>query len=181
MKNTELMGFFVKILSVYVLIQSLQGLTASVGAIFYEPQTDLKGLEWMIYLTAAGYSLGFFAAIVMWKFPITISKWFVPKCADNRFSNLDLKVDSIEVVAFSIIGIFIISQVIPILFNQVGSLIIYSSNIEIISPEVLSRMKLGIVSSIIKVVIGLILCVFSGNLKLLLISIRTKVAEMGSR
>lgn len=181
MKNTELMGFFVKIISVYVLIISINGLSSNVVGFTQLSEKTVEFMKWHFYITSAVCVAGVFIAVVMWKFPITISKWFLPRCSDENYPEIDLRASSLEIIGFSIIGIFILSQSIPLLAQQVGNLLIYSSNEGVADPTLITRIKLSIGTYGLQVLIGIFLCVFSGSLKLLLVSIRNKIVEMGSR
>lgn len=127
-----------------VMTQELNGLPRFLGAIFIAATV-------LATLVVAGW---------LWLFPESISDRIVPKEYDG-YIRLDLSLREIEAIAFSLLGVFLLSQAIPRLAQIVTNL---WSQIQInsvtglnLTPDVSDTYSPLLVAAIVQIVIAVIL------------------------
>jgi len=166
MKSIELLALLIKISAVFLFL----GLLVSLRGIypyFLEPYSEDPQFLLIGIISALTTVVGFVLAIIFWNFPISVSKWFLPKSSDNNYSDIDLKVENLEVILYSAIGVYLVCSNIPNLaydimyyaFLSETELNMFSNNRSVGESIIEIMYSLG------SVIIGLLLALFSGNLK----------------
>lgn len=176
MKSIELLAIGIRVLGVAALIYVVQ------MVFFYYQQYQLVltvqsggegGLWLLVSIALAHFGVLLAVAFLMLKFPVLVARWFLPK-AKSDDTVFDGSANDIEVVAFVIIGIYILSWAIPDLFHN-SIWWWYTANSEAGRPwgpdDEYEYIINGIVT-VIEVVIGLFLCLRARGLSGLLRRLR---------
>ena len=109
--------------------------------------------------------------IQIWKFPISIAMWFVPRSDDSRYPKINMELQSLEIVSFTIIGVYILSWAIPDLVANIGLLWVVVGD-SMYSEQQLGEVKVNTFVTIVEILIGVVLCVYSGNISKFIAALR---------
>ena len=117
MKSIELLSIGIRLLGIYVFIYAFR-----TGIHQYQVVTQFRSIyqEDMValhYAALVQVGLLFIASFLMFKFPVSLAKWLLPKTKGCEVV-LDGSAKDIEVSIFVVIGVYILSWAIPDLFNN---------------------------------------------------------------
>ena len=159
--------------SIYLLLQLLAGMagTYSLFQTAFEGNTEFQYLAWY---NLAYYGLGLILFIVCWNYPISVAKFMLPQSNDERFPNLNLTIESLELVAFTGIGVGILAFAVPDLgYNIAYYTFLSDTEISLFGgSRGEGEALITIFHTLGKIAVGVLLCFFSGNLKRVILKIR---------
>ena len=130
-----------------------------------------------VFASIAPFFLLLIIAIVLWVFTNRILKYLLPEDLDNT-SESKINLDDIQYIAFSIIGILILTNALPQIFNLIPNIIRYNEiSSHLHTPQFKTEVIFSIVENVAKLIIGFILIFGSKGLTGLL----KKIRELGAR
>lgn len=176
MKSIELMATGIRVLGLVVIIFALESI------FYYYQQYQLvfnvwsQGTDgfWPFVALAVVHVVLFLAiAFVMLRFPVLVSRWLLPK-AQGEQAVFDGSAKDIEVVAFVIIGVYILSWAIPDFIHN-GLWWWHSAQKDLNGPGAPEQKYEHMINQAVTVVefaIGLYLCLRAKGLSVLLRRLR---------
>lgn len=117
MKSIELLATGIRLLGIYIFIYAIRTGIFQYQAILQFRSTSQDDMEAFAYIALFQVGLLFIASLFMFKFPVSLSKWILPKTNNNEII-FDGTIKDIEVSLFVIIGVYILSWAIPDLFHN---------------------------------------------------------------
>ena len=178
MKSIELLSTGIRLLGIYVFIYAFRTGIYQYQAVMQFRSTSQDDMVAFTYLALIQVGLLFIASFLMFKFPVSLAKWLLPKTKENEVV-FDGSAKDIEISIFTIIGVYILSWAIPDLFHN-GIWWWYSTHSEISGMWEQGGGNEYIINQIVTVLeiaIGLYLCLRAQGLSNLLRRLR----EAGAR
>lgn len=173
MSPITFLAFIVRVLSLYVFIRSTQGVIYYCGLYFHRLGVDLSLPDAATLIMFVSTLVGVVVAVVMWNYPEAIAKILSPKGFESAGTiNLDAKM--LEVAGFTIIGVYILSWAVPDLFYNFWRLQLINENADgysLPSSEI-SETWAAILTTVLEIIIGVVLCLYPGNLQALVHKLR---------
>ncbi len=178
MKSIELLATGIRLLGIYVFIYAIRTGIYQYQAVMQYRSTSQDDMVVFTYLALVQVALLFVASILMFKFPVLLSKWLLPKTKENEVI-LDGTAKDIEVSIFVVIGVYILSWAIPDLFHN-GLWWWYSSHSQISNmweQGTKSEYIINQIVTVLEIAIGLCLCLRAKGLSNLLRRLREAGAK----
>lgn len=178
MKSIELLSTGIRLLGIYVFIYAIRTGIYQYQAVLQFRSNSQDDMAIYTYVALIQVGLLFFASLLMFKFPVSLAKWLLPKSKENEVA-LDGSAKDIEVSIFAVIGVYILSWAIPDLFHN-GLWWWYSTHSEISGmwkhggPN---EYKINQIVTVLEIAIGLYLCLRAQGLSNLL----RKLREAGAK
>lgn len=173
MKSIELLALLIKLSSILLGLTMLQQATTLIylftGGLGVAPESTYYSIALLIVVL-----IGFVLALIFWNFPISVAKWFLPKSNDQNYPAIDLELEQLEIILYSAIGVYLIAQYLPDLsYDIIFAILIGESETEF------GQMGRSAIESVLEifysgscVFLGIVLTIFSGNVKKLVNKIR---------
>lgn len=178
MKSIELLSTGIRLLGIYVFIYAIRTGIYQYQAVLQFRSNSQDDMAVYTYVALIQVSLLIIASVLMFKFPVSLAKWILPKTKENEVS-LDGSAKDIEVSIFAAIGVYILSWAIPDLFHN-GLWWWYSTQSEISSmweqggPN---EYKINQIVTVLEIAIGLYLCLRAQGLSNMLRRLREAGAK----
>ncbi len=168
MTAVTLLAFFIRLFSIYLLLNSL------LGAVQYLSFLLRQDVPVGLALTVAGaYFLGVCIAVYLWNRSVQTAKWLAPPGLDGDLS-FDIDVKALEIAGFGIVGVLVLANSFPDLVFSLWQVLQLELQPELFQDIVRERNSRygGLVASIIQVAIGIGLCAYSGSVRLIIQRLR---------
>lgn len=178
MKSIELLAIGIRVLGIFALIYAIKTGLYQYQIILQFQSNVENELTLVRFLATAQVGLLLAAALLMIKFPVSVSNWLLPK-SKNQEPILNGSVHDVETAAFVIIGVYILSFAIPDVFDN-GIWWWYSSHGEtsrLWGQDGSHKYLINQAVTVIEMAIGLFLCLRANGLSGLLRRFR----EAGSK
>lgn len=178
MKSIDLLSTGIRLLGMYVFIYAFRNGFSQYQAILQFRSTSQDDMQVFAYVAIFQVVLLFIASFLMFKFPVSLAKWILPKTKDDEVA-LDGSAKDIEITIFTVIGIYILSWAIPDLFHN-SIWWWYSAHSEISDMWEQGGSTQYIINQIVTVLelaIGLYLCLRAQGLSNLLHKLRAAGAK----
>ena len=178
MKSIELLATGIRLLGIYTFIYAVR-----TGIFQYQTVMQFRSnlqddMEVFTYISLIQVGILFVASLFMFKFPVSLAKWVLPKTKDNEVIFSGTAKD-IEVSIFVVIGIYILSWAIPDFFNN-GIWWWYSAHSGISgmrNQEITNEHIINEIVTVLEIAIGLYLCLRAQGLSNLLRKLRQAGAK----
>ena len=170
MKSIELLSTGIRLLGIYVFLYSIRVSIYQYQAIIQFKSSSQDDVATFIYLGAAQFICLFVASIIMFKFPVSVSSWILPKTKVNEpvFNGTS---QDIEISFFIIIGVYILSWSMPDLLNN-AIWLWYIKSSGNLGFGVESKYIINEVVTVVEISVGLYLCLQAKGLSALIRSFR---------
>lgn len=148
MSKEQIVGLAVRLFAVFLIVYTLR----YSGSVISLASLDSPGF-WISALVMLFAFLPVVIAFLLWRFPLSVASALIPK-ATNREKPKPLSEPEIQVVAFSILGLWLLASAIPDVFYWV----IYAYRMETVgfrNVELTPQNIAGIVSTTVELVLGL--------------------------
>lgn len=178
MKSIELLSTGIRLLGIYIFLYAIRTGVYQYQAVLQFRSNSQDDMAVYTYVALIQVSLLFIASFLMFKFPVSLAKWLLPKTKENEVI-LDGSAKDIEISIFAVIGVYILSWAIPDLFHN-GLWWWYSTHSEIRGLWETGRgieYKMDQVVTVLEIAIGLYLCLRAQGLSNLL----RKLREAGAK
>ncbi len=179
MKSIELLATGIRLLGIYVFINAAQMGITQYSMNYQLNNNFYEGAEIYLYAGIILTGVLVFISLIMLKFPVTIANWLLPKTKGDEVV-FDGSARDIEVSAFVIIGVYILSWTIPDLLDN-GLQLWRIAERESLGHSWGSQYKHEYVFNemvtVLEIAIGIFLCLRARGLSYLLYKIR----EAGAR
>ena len=121
MKSIEALGISVRVLGIFLLVTLLRDMPLTMMATS-QFNNDFLDTNYPMIIYVVLSFIFLICTLIMIKFPISISKLLLPK-TEISSSELNNDLDTLQITAITILGIYILSSAIPDLTNNILSLI----------------------------------------------------------
>jgi hypothetical protein len=170
MKSIELLALGLRLLGIYGLMKGVQQLALSFTYIQQVSAPIYDGSLLIVYVAyGAATALVFLLSFLLLKFPISVAKWLMPRTSGDGVV-FNGSAEDIQIAAFIVLGIYILSWSIPDFFHNAALLWMaqeadYSAGdkTNILTNEIVTVIEMGI---------GLYLCLQAHGLNALLRKLR---------
>lgn len=107
MTKEQIFGLAVKLFAIFLFVYGLRSLTGVIQ--IADTASGYSGIWWV----AAGYLFIFVSlALLLWFFPVSVARRILPK-DDRKVGEADFSLNDIDVVAYSILGVWLLATTIP--------------------------------------------------------------------
>ena len=107
MTKEQVLGLAVKLFAIFLMVYGLRTITIVIQVA--DSASGFSGVWWI----AGGYLLIFSCiALLLWFFPVTVSRKLLPK-DDRKPGESDISLKDIDIVAYSILGVWLLATTIP--------------------------------------------------------------------
>ncbi|WP_339522086.1 hypothetical protein [Pseudomonas sp. EA_35y_Pfl2_R111] len=171
MKYTELLSIPIRVLGIYIFYSTFLAVIRQYFLLTQVAATNSG--EYKTYAAIAIFEISFMliAALALTKLPLTISKFLTPVNSESTL-NTNITAEQLQSVALCILGIYIITKNISDLIFNAAWLISYIGQ----PPEYPGRigeLAINELITIVEIFIGIILCIKSDGINLLIKRMRT--------
>ena len=177
MKSIEIIALGIRLLGVYFVI-------SIVGMVFYQYHAVLLFIKQyqdemhFVYIFFAIAGAFLMLALLMIKFPLILAKWILPK-ADSKQVVFNGSSRDIEISAFVIIGVYVLSSALPDLLSSSMSFwySLDSKISDLWDQKAVGDYKIQIFVNIFEIMIGLYLCLQAKSIAYLFQKLRRAGVE----
>lgn len=152
MKSQQILGVCLRLFAIWLVIKSIQYLTILPYNSYQENGTEQIFVSFIIGLA---HLIG---AFVIWLFPMSISSIITPYIENEK--NNEIQLNQIAMLGISLIGLWIIADVIPALISYFYQMYLNSGDVPMFSI-LNEREKADILFMVLELVIGLTLFFYS--------------------
>lgn len=147
MHKEQVVGIAVRLFAIFIGLYTLRHVITLIPHVSAPPPNNFSLM--FIFLLATPLML---AAILLWRFPLVVAAKIIP---DVRTKNLvtPLNADSIGIVAFSVMGLWVLATAVPDIVYWI-TFIYRIKSIEIGNPTLPPEKIAGLVSTIVELAIG---------------------------
>jgi len=165
MKSIELLSTGIRLLGIYIFLYAFK-----TGAYQYQIFMNLKeasdtNLSLFASIGVFQFLLLFISGVLMFKFPVSLARWCIPKTRDDEII-LNGSSQDIEISLFIIIGVYILSWAVPDFFNN-AMWLWYISNTSIgytLGDGADHEYIMNQIVTVIEIAVGLYLCLSAKGL-----------------
>jgi hypothetical protein len=107
MTKEQVLGLAVRLFAIFLFVYGLRSLTGVIQ--LAETASGYSGIWWV----AVSYLVIFVCiALMLWFFPVTVARKILPK-DDRKTGETEISLKDIDVVAYSILGVWLLATTIP--------------------------------------------------------------------
>lgn len=181
MKSKDLAFILLRTLSIYIFIQAIMNLSHIINYSIISNlgtfknagyETNISVLS-LLLTSIAPFLILLIIAIILWIFTSQITKYLLPEDLNNDENEKKINLEELQYIAFSIIGVLILSSALPQLFNLVPNIIKMNDiGSSLVTSSYKTEVIFAIIEKAVRVLIGLFLIFGSKGLVGLLKKIR---------
>jgi len=172
MKGIELLALGLRLVGIYGLLKGIQFVSIAIGSV-RQYSMMMPDEDFSLWYGIFGVSLlvYFLAALVLIVFPVKIAKRLMPR-SDEQAPLIQISAQELQVVAFTILGVYVLSWAIPDLVSRAAFLWNTVRMDDFYGPTALGERVISTCVSVLQVGIGLYLSLQSKGLSRVLMAIR---------
>lgn len=172
MKGIELLALGLRLVGIYGLLKGIQFISIAIGSVRqYSMMSPDENFSLWYGIFGVSLLLYFLAALALIVFPVQIAKKLMPR-SDEQAPLTHIGAQELQVVAFTILGIYVLSWAIPDLVSRAAFLWNTVRMDDFYGPTAFSERVISTCVSVLQVGIGLYLCFQSEGLSRILMMIR---------
>ena len=174
MKSIEILALGIRLVGIAAIFQLLQFFGYSATSIqqwlYSHPG---ESFTWLISVYGAICIVFAIMCFLLIKFPITVSRWLLPKTTNDE-PVFNGSIDDLRIAAFTVMGVYILSWAVPDLFYNAGTLLQLNDErmMGLYNPDDKNALILDEIITIMEISIGLYLCLQAKGLNNLLLKLR---------
>lgn len=174
MKSIELLAIGVRLLGVYLLVSGMR-LALKLYQLAQQGPIHEGGQYDYVYLGVAEVALVFLVALLMLKFPMTLSRWIHPASAGAEIG-FSGQAGELETTLLVVLGVYILTWAIPDFFDNAIWWLYLSRSIEASNADK-DMVVINQLVTLLEIAIGLFLCLRAKGLSAMLRRLRTAGIE----
>lgn len=147
MNKEQLVGLGVRLFAVFIVVYTLRYATSLIGFAMMDPPDYIAAS----FILLIGFS-PVLIAILLWRFPLTVASKLIPKIKTSEKPR-PLGEMELQVVAFSILGLWVLASAIPHIFYWI-TYVYRIKNVGFGNIELTPQNIGGIVSTVVELVLG---------------------------
>jgi hypothetical protein len=172
MKSIELLAIGIRLLGIYMIVLIVQTAFRNVGLLEFVDTVSESASSGALALLIAQLLFMAMVCLILLKFPVTVSKWLLPRTRDDEVL-LTGTAQDVQTALFCVLGVWLVITSVPQLIENV---LLWWQLTQSGAGDQYSVEHPYLIYSIgrlIEAVIGLLLCLKSGSLSQLLYRLRT--------
>ncbi len=163
MKSKDAAFLALRVLSVYIFVQALYMLSIAINFTFISNFINLKSMVddkgliilGLIFGSLFPFLILLISGIILWKYTDSIVSKMIPRQEDTVETEAKTNLKELQAIAFSVIGLIILANTIPELFNLIPSIIQMNEiRIDLATDTFKLKVTYAVITNLVKLLIG---------------------------